>query len=81
MSVSNSLVSDGRASGFYEAIRLLRVRGKMKVREEDLVFSQLNPFGRLRLLDFHDHLSGREYLSSRLRNRRASLTITIVSST
>src|SRR6202522_2757939 len=50
----------------------------MQISKKDLPLSQLAPFCRLRLFDFHDHLARCKYLTSGFHKGRADFAITIV---
>lgn len=78
MRISHSFVGDGGTARFDERLSLLRVRGQMQIREENLVLSQLRPFGRLRFLDLYDHFARCEYLTSGAHNCCASLAVILI---
>jgi hypothetical protein len=76
--VGHGFVGNRSATGFEQAFGLSGIRGQMQIGEEDLAFAQLLPLGRLRLLDLHDHVGGREHLRRAIDNRGARLAIDVV---
>ena len=55
-------VRDAGRTRFHERLGLLRIRREVQVGVEDLALAQHRAFLRLRLLDLHDHVAGREDL-------------------
>ncbi len=54
--VGDRLVGDRGDAGSHQALGLGRVGGEVEIGEEDLAGAELDPFGRLRLLDLDDHV-------------------------
>jgi hypothetical protein len=50
----------------------------MQIGEEDLVLSQLGPFGSLGLFDLHDHIGAGENLGSGVGDDRSGLAIGLI---
>jgi hypothetical protein len=80
--VCYSFIGNCRAAGFHQPFGLvrIRIRRQMEICEENLVFSQLDPFGWLRFLHLHYHLAGRKNFASRADNACASLSVVVVGS-